>query len=69
MVFQFRYIPLSRVNAVVEHDASSKCPFPSLSACDEIGKLTSTSLMHCNIGSLEAAVKVCALWISVVSCH
>lgn len=53
-----RYIPLSRVNAVVEHDASSKCPFPSLSACDEIGKLTSTSLMRCNIGSLEAAVKV-----------
>ncbi|XP_057771533.1 uncharacterized protein LOC130991373 [Salvia miltiorrhiza] len=53
-----RYIPLSRVNAVVDHGISSNCPFPSLSMCDEIGKLASTSLMRCNIGSLEAAVKV-----------
>ncbi|KAH6821620.1 Leucine-rich repeat protein kinase family protein [Perilla frutescens var. hirtella] len=53
-----RYLPLSQVNAVVGHDTSSKCPFPSFSVCDEIGKLTSTSLMRCNIGALEAAVKV-----------
>ncbi|KAL1548638.1 hypothetical protein AAHA92_16845 [Salvia divinorum] len=53
-----RYIPLSRVNAVVDHDNNSTCPFPSLSMCDEIGKQADTSLMRCNIGSLEAAVKV-----------
>ncbi|KAL1543310.1 hypothetical protein AAHA92_20301 [Salvia divinorum] len=53
-----RYIPLSRVNAVVDNDTISNFPFPSLSMCDEIGKLESTSIMRCNIGSLEAAVKV-----------
>ncbi|KAK4381764.1 Serine/threonine-protein kinase fray1 [Sesamum angolense] len=54
-----RYIPLSRVSALVaDCDAGPNCSFPSLSLCDEIGKLASTSLMRCNFGSLQAAVKV-----------
>ncbi|KAI3459430.1 hypothetical protein Pfo_016093 [Paulownia fortunei] len=55
-----RYIPLSRVSAPVmaELDASPNCSFPSLTVCDEIGKLASTSLMRCSVGPLEAAVKV-----------
>ncbi|KAK4425620.1 Serine/threonine-protein kinase PAK 6 [Sesamum alatum] len=54
-----RYIPLSRVSDLVaDCDAGPNCSFPSLSLCDEIGKLASTSLMRCNFGSLEAAVKV-----------
>ncbi|KAL0457149.1 UNVERIFIED_CONTAM: putative serine/threonine-protein kinase DDB [Sesamum latifolium] len=54
-----RYIPLSRVSALVaDCDAGPNCSFPSLSHGDEIGKLASTSLMRCNFGSLEAAVKV-----------
>ncbi|KAL8486482.1 hypothetical protein ACS0TY_023240 [Phlomoides rotata] len=54
-----RYIPSSRVSPFVANlDASPNCSFPSLTACDEIGKLASTSLLHCNVGSLEAAVKV-----------
>ncbi|KAL0348906.1 UNVERIFIED_CONTAM: Serine/threonine-protein kinase fray1 [Sesamum angustifolium] len=53
-----RYIPLSRVSALVaDCDAGPNCSFPSLSLCDEIGKLASTSLMRCNFGSLQAAVK------------
>ncbi|KAI3469629.1 hypothetical protein Pfo_026292 [Paulownia fortunei] len=63
-----RYIPLSRVTALVaDHDASPNCPFPSLSVCDEIAKLTSTSLMRCNVGSLEAAVKVRTIDVSGAS--
>ncbi|GFP86047.1 serine/threonine-protein kinase fray1 [Phtheirospermum japonicum] len=54
-----RYIPLTRVSALAADSAGSpNSHFPSLSVCDEIGKLTSTSLMHCSVGSLEAAVKV-----------
>ncbi|KAL3649021.1 hypothetical protein CASFOL_005424 [Castilleja foliolosa] len=54
-----RYIPLTRVSSLVADSAGSpNCQFPSISACDEIDKLSSTSLMHCNVGSLEAAVKV-----------
>ncbi|KAG8370275.1 hypothetical protein BUALT_Bualt14G0099900 [Buddleja alternifolia] len=67
--FFCRYIPLSRVSAplVADHDASPNCSFPSLSTCGEIGKLASTSLMRCNIGSLEAAVKVRTIDASGVS--
>lgn len=55
-----RYVPLSRISAPVAADGatSPNCSFPSLSVCDEIGKLASTTLMRCNFGSLEAAVKV-----------
>lgn len=57
--FQCRYIPLSRVSAfVADHDASPNCSFPSVTVCDEIDKLATTSLMRCSVGSLEAAVKV-----------
>lgn len=54
-----RYIPSSRVSPfVTDLDASPNCSFPTLTGCDEIGKLASTSLMLCSAGSLEAAVKV-----------
>ncbi|KAK4434057.1 putative serine/threonine-protein kinase DDB [Sesamum alatum] len=64
-----RYIPLSRVCAsvVTDHDASPNCSFPSLAVCDEIGKLASTSLMRCTVGSLEAAVKVRTIDVSEAS--
>ncbi|KAL2463761.1 Leucine-rich repeat protein kinase family protein [Forsythia ovata] len=55
-----RYVPLSRIISPVAADGatSPNCSFPSLSVCDEIGKVGSTTLMRCNFGSLEAAVKV-----------
>ncbi|CAI9771304.1 unnamed protein product [Fraxinus pennsylvanica] len=55
-----RYVPLSRISSPVAANGatSPNCSFPSLSVCDEIGKLASTTLMRCNFGSLEAAVKV-----------
>ncbi|KAL0433734.1 UNVERIFIED_CONTAM: putative serine/threonine-protein kinase DDB [Sesamum latifolium] len=64
-----RYIPLSRVcvSVVADHDASPNCSFPSLAVCDEIGKLASTSLMRCTVGSLEAAVKVRTIEVSEAS--
>ncbi|KAL0285308.1 UNVERIFIED_CONTAM: Mitogen-activated protein kinase kinase kinase A [Sesamum angustifolium] len=64
-----RYIPLSRVCASVvpDRDASPNCSFPSLAVCDEIGKLASTSLMRCTVGSLEAAVKVRTIEVSEAS--
>ncbi|PIN19191.1 Tyrosine kinase [Handroanthus impetiginosus] len=63
-----RYIPLSRVRAhILDHGASPNCSFPSLSDSEEIGKLASTSLMHCNVGSLEAAVKVRTIDVSTAS--
>ncbi|KAL0392893.1 UNVERIFIED_CONTAM: Serine/threonine-protein kinase pak-1 [Sesamum radiatum] len=67
--FSIRYIPLSRVCASVvpDRDASPNCSFPSLAVCDEIGKLASTSLMRCTVGSLEAAVKVRTIEVSEAS--
>ncbi|KAL7124023.1 hypothetical protein ABFS83_14G020600 [Erythranthe nasuta] len=64
-----RYIPLSRVSGpvVVDDEASPNCSFPSLSRCDEVGKLASTSLMHCSVGPLEAAVKVRTIEVSEAS--
>lgn len=62
ILFLFRYVPLSRISSPVAADVatSPNCSFPSLSVCDEIGKLASTTLMRCNFGSLEAVAKVCS---------
>ncbi|KAK6146026.1 hypothetical protein DH2020_019895 [Rehmannia glutinosa] len=64
-----RYIPLSRVSdpVIAAPDASPNCSFPSLTICDEIGKLASTSLMRCSVGKLEAAVKVRTIEVSGAS--
>ncbi|KAL3828755.1 hypothetical protein ACJIZ3_017557 [Penstemon smallii] len=67
--YSCRYIPLSRMSApiVADHDATPNCTFPSLSVCEKIGKLASTSLMRCNVGSLDAAVKVRTLEVNGAS--
>ncbi|XP_059626617.1 uncharacterized protein LOC132269448 [Cornus florida] len=55
-----RYIPLSRINVPLTTDSNPgpRCLFPSFSACDEIGKAASSTLLRCNFGSAEAAVKL-----------
>ncbi|KAF5752336.1 hypothetical protein HS088_TW01G00244 [Tripterygium wilfordii] len=55
-----RYIPLSRANVPMSGESipGPGCSFPSLSTCDVIEKATSRSLLHCKLGSVEAAVKV-----------
>lgn len=64
----YRYIPLSRsiVPLSTENDTCScSVPgagsFPSLSACDEVGKSVSSSLIRCKFGSSDAAAKVSPL--------
>ncbi|KAL6581692.1 hypothetical protein OROMI_005706 [Orobanche minor] len=64
--FFCRYIPLNRVSALVD-DSDASHNVPPLSVCDEIGELHSTSLMRCNVGSLEAAVKVRTIDVSGAS--
>uniref|UniRef100_A0A5B6ZW31 Putative ras guanine nucleotide exchange factor L n=1 Tax=Davidia involucrata TaxID=16924 RepID=A0A5B6ZW31_DAVIN len=55
-----RYIPLSWVNVPLMTDSNPgpSCSFPSLSACDEIGKAASSTLIRCKFGSVEAVAKV-----------
>ncbi|KAI3788833.1 hypothetical protein L2E82_01611 [Cichorium intybus] len=48
----YRYIPLSRING----DAHRS--FPSLSTYEDIKEGGSTTLIQCNLGSIEAAAKV-----------
>ncbi|PWA39855.1 leucine-rich repeat protein kinase family protein [Artemisia annua] len=45
-----------RINADATPDVD--CPFPSLSRCEKIKEGGSTTLMKCNLGSVEAAAKV-----------
>ncbi|XP_075473516.1 uncharacterized protein LOC142504554 isoform X1 [Primulina tabacum] len=61
-----RYIPLSHVYKplVTDEGASPSSSFPSVSESDEIGRLASTTLMRCNFGSLEAAMKVRTMEVS-----
>lgn len=58
----YRYIPLSRINSDASPDVN--CSFPSLSACEEIEEGGSTTLIQCNLGSVEAAAKVRTLDVS-----
>ncbi|XP_075506811.1 uncharacterized protein LOC142543443 isoform X1 [Primulina tabacum] len=64
-----RYIPLNHVYTplVADEGASPDNSFPSVSVSDEIGKLPSTTLMRCNFGSLEAAMKVRTMEVSGAS--
>ena len=61
----FRYVPVSRINIphVSDSDAGLSSSFPSLSACDEIEKAPSSTLVRCDFGSVEAVAKVCFLLI------
>lgn len=57
----YRYIPLSRINIPLPTESFSgrRLHFPSLSACEEIEKAASSSLIRCKLRSVEAAAKVC----------
>ncbi|KAJ9538320.1 hypothetical protein OSB04_031053, partial [Centaurea solstitialis] len=65
----YRYIPLSRINGPPVTDAGPDvhCSFPSLSACEKIEEGGSTTLIHCNLGSVEAVAKVRTLEVSGIS--
>lgn len=65
----YRYIPLSRINNPPITDASPDVhgSFPSLSACEEIEEGGSTTLIQCNLGSVEAVAKVHTLEVSGIS--
>ncbi|KAI3774434.1 hypothetical protein L1987_48989 [Smallanthus sonchifolius] len=52
----YRYIPLSRINSDASPDVN--CSFPALSACEEVKEGGSSTIIQCNIGSVEAAAKV-----------
>lgn len=39
-------------------DVSPNCSFPSLSACEKVGEVASTSLVRCIVGSLDVVAKV-----------
>lgn len=54
----YRYIPLSRING------DTHGTFPSLSAYEDIKEGGSTTLIQCNLGSVEAAAKVRTLEVS-----
>ncbi|KZV25945.1 ras guanine nucleotide exchange factor L [Dorcoceras hygrometricum] len=64
-----RYIPLSHVYTpfTANEGASRDSSFPSVSISEEIGKMASTTLMRCNLGSLEAAMKVRTMDVSEAS--
>lgn len=64
-----RYIPLARIYSPVlslGSPASASC-FPSISECEEIEKATSSSLILCKVGSIEAAAKVRTMGVSAAS--
>ena len=55
-----RYVPLARINCLEispSIPAAASC-FPSLSACEEVEKAASSSVVLCKVGSVEAAAKV-----------
>ncbi|XP_028789169.1 uncharacterized protein LOC114745182 [Neltuma alba] len=58
--FFCRYIPLSRTKVPISSDGTPGpgCSFPSLSTCDEFEKASSSTLVRCKFGSIEAAAKV-----------
>ncbi|XP_054821483.1 uncharacterized protein LOC129320211 isoform X1 [Prosopis cineraria] len=58
--FFCRYIPLSRTKVPISPDGTPGpgCSFPSLSTCDEFEKASSSTLVRCKFGSIEAAAKV-----------
>ncbi|XP_071714916.1 uncharacterized protein [Rutidosis leptorrhynchoides] len=58
----YRYIPLNRINCDSSPDVDSS--FPSLSAHEEIEEGGSTTLIRCNLKSVEAAAKVRTLEVS-----
>lgn len=64
-----RYIPLSRINIPLPSESFSgrHLHFPSLSACEEIEKAASSSLIRCKLRSVEAAAKVRTLEVSGTS--
>ncbi|KAL6971672.1 hypothetical protein U1Q18_031352 [Sarracenia purpurea var. burkii] len=64
-----RYIPLSWINVayVTDSNAGPNSSFPSLSACDEIEKAASSTLVRCNFGSVEAIAKVRTLEVRGIS--
>ncbi|XP_061373943.1 uncharacterized protein LOC133316233 [Gastrolobium bilobum] len=55
-----RYIPLTRTKSHLSSRGSlgPDYSFPSLSACEELVKKASTTLVRCKFGSVEAAAKV-----------
>lgn len=64
-----RYVPLSRINCPEispSIPASASC-FPSLSACEEVEKAASSSIVLCKVGSIEAAAKVRTKEVSAAS--
>ncbi|XP_074292254.1 uncharacterized protein LOC141619128 [Silene latifolia] len=64
-----RYIPLSRITSplLAPIDTTTSSCFPTISECDEVEKVGSSSLIVCNIGSVEAAAKVRSLEVSASS--
>jgi len=56
-----RYIPLNRTMIPLSSRGipGSDYSFPSLTTCDELETKSSTTLIKCKIGSVEAAAKVC----------
>ncbi|KAK4258014.1 hypothetical protein QN277_007527 [Acacia crassicarpa] len=58
--FFCRYIPLNRTKVPLSPDGipGPGCSFPSLSTCDEFEKASSSTLVRCKLGSIEAAAKV-----------
>ncbi|MFS7978832.1 putative dual-specificity kinase TKL-Pl-2 family [Helianthus anomalus] len=54
--YYYRYIPMSRINSDASLDVD--CSFPSLSTCEEVKEEGSSTLIQCNLGSVEAAAKV-----------
>ncbi|KNA19759.1 hypothetical protein SOVF_058550 [Spinacia oleracea] len=63
-----RYIPLTRIISpkLAPSNPVSTC-FPSISECEEIEKVASSSLILCKVGSVEAAAKVRTLEVSATS--
>uniref|UniRef100_A0A803NAG5 Protein kinase domain-containing protein n=1 Tax=Chenopodium quinoa TaxID=63459 RepID=A0A803NAG5_CHEQI len=63
-----RYIPLTRIiyPKLAPSDPVST-GFPSISECEEIEKVASSSLILCKVGSIEAAAKVRTLEVSAAA--
>ncbi|KAE9618250.1 hypothetical protein Lal_00047286 [Lupinus albus] len=64
-----RYIPLSRteISLSCRGTPGPDQSFPSLSSCNELEKKTSTTLVRCKLGSIEAAAKVRTLEVQASS--
>ncbi|CAO2821516.1 unnamed protein product [Amaranthus hypochondriacus] len=63
-----RYIPLTRITfpEPAPSNSVSSC-FPSISECEEVEKVASSSVVLCRVGSVEAAAKIRTLELSVSS--